>query len=319
MSAAATAATPTNHILLSSLESSMEPNMTTNQSPTAVSSRSRRAPDAGGAASRAATSSSGATGQTFLRTLHSEWIKLRTLRSTWVTSIIALLLASGLGAAFVIGLNSQGDGESWGYVVSGIPFGQIVVAVLGALAITGEYSSGQIRSSLAAVPRRGRLLLAKASVLAMFSFVLGALSILIAWAFSAAFVGQAAGSLTDTAFLGFVWGTGLTYAGTALLAMGLGFLMRSTAGAITTVFTLLFVIDLPLNIAALKWDWVSTLQTFEPLNLASAVYDPFEVVAQWGQPDTISFLEHWQAALAFGLWAVVPMVLAAIVFSRRDA
>ncbi|QPL06475.1 ABC transporter permease subunit [Actinomyces respiraculi] len=296
------------------MESSMEPDMTTSQSPARLSSRSRRAPGA-----RAATSSSGAAGQTFLRTLRSEWIKLRTLRSTWITAFIAILLASGLGAAFVIGLRSQGGAESWGYVLAGIPFGQIVVAVLGALAITGEYSSGQIRSSLAAVPNRWRLLVAKASVLALFSFVLGALSILIAWIVSAAFVGEAAGSLTDTAFLGFVWGTGLTYAGTALLAMGLGFLMRSTAGAITTVFTLLFVIDIPLNIAALKWDWVSTLRTFEPLNLAPAVYDPFEVITRWGQPDTITFLEHWQAALGFALWAVVPMVLAAVVFSRRDA
>ena len=66
--------------------------------------------------------------------------------------------------------------------ILGAPFGQIVVAVLGALVITGEYSSGQIRSSLAAVPRRSRLFWAKAMVMTVWSFALGAVSILLTWA-----------------------------------------------------------------------------------------------------------------------------------------
>ncbi|WP_249375572.1 ABC transporter permease subunit, partial [Actinomyces sp. 187325] len=300
------------------LESSMEPDMTTSPSPAQPTARSRRAARAAARTARGAASSGGA-GQTFWRTLASEWVKLRTLRSTWITAFIAVLLTSGFGAAIVVGMNDLDHPQAWTNVVGGIQFGQIVVAVLGALAITGEYSSGQIRSSLAAVPRRSRLLLAKATVLSLFSFVLGALSILIAWAASALFAGEAAGSLADPAYLGFVWGTGLTYAGTALLAMGLGFLMRSTAGAITMVLTLLFIIDIPINIASLKWEWVAKLQTFEPLTLSRAVFDPLEAVVQWGEPDTLLFIEHWQAALGFALWALVPMVLAAVVFSRRDA
>ena len=308
------AATPLSHTFLSSMESSMEPDMTSTPAPAQPASRSAHS-----APSAPAATPVTAGGQTLLRALHSEWIKLRTLRSTWITAGLALVITAGFGAAMVIGMHQMGAPEAWTNVIGGIQIGQIVVTVLGALAITGEYSSGQIRSSLAAVPRRGRLILAKASVLALFSFLLGALSVVVAWVISVLVVGEAAGSLTDVEYLGFVWGTGLGYAGIALLAMGLGFLMRSTAGAITTVMALLFVVDLPLALAAMKWEWVNDIRTFEPLTLASAVYDPFEVLFPWGVADSSRFLEHWQAALGFAGWALIPMIVAAVVFYRRDA
>ena len=311
------ATTPMTHTF-SSLESSMEPDMTTSPSPAQPSTASRRSAAHRAPAAQAAASS-GRAGQAFWRALRSEWVKLRTLRSTWVTAALAVLLTAGFGAALVIALHQMEDPKPWVNVVGGTQLGQIVVAVLGALAITGEYTSGQIRSSLAAVPRRGRLLLAKATVLSLFSFVIGTLSVVLAWVASVPFAGEAAGSLTDATYLGFVWGTGLTYAGTAMLAMGLGFLMRSTAGAVTLVLSLLFVVDIPLALAAMKWEWATTVRALEPGVLARAVYDPFGAIQQWGQPGTVTFLEHWQAALGFALWALVPMLLAAVVFSRRDA
>lgn len=307
-------AIPLSHTFLSSLEHSMESTMTSTPSPVQPAARAAHRSTGTRAASPSYTGR-----QTFLRSLHSEWIKLRTLRSTWITAFIALLITSGFGAAIVIGLNHMGQESPWTAVTGGLEIGLIAVAVLGSLAITGEYSSGQIRSSLSAVPRRGRLVLAKATVLALFSFVLGALAIVVAWLVSFLVIGEAAGSLTDVEYLGFVWGTGLTYAGTSLLAMGFGFLLRSTAGAITTVFSLLFVIDLPLNLAAMKWEWVTKIQAFEPRSLASAVYDPFENIVQWGEPNTQFFLTHWQAALGFAAWSVISVVIAAIVFARRDA
>lgn len=307
-------AIPLSHTFLSSLESSMEHDMTSTPSPAQPTARSARRSRGAHAPSTVGTGR-----QTLLHSLRSEWIKLRTLRSTWITAGIALFITAGFGAAIVIGMNHMGRPDSWTQVVGGLQIGQIVVAVLGALAITGEYSSGQIRSSLAAVPRRGRLILAKATVLSLFSFVLGALSIITAWVISVLVIGDAAGSLADTEYLGFVWGSGLAYAGTALLSMGLGFLLRSTAGAITAVFSLLFVVDIPLALAAMKWDWLNNIRAFEPLPLSGSVYDPFEHIVQWGQPGTQLFLEHWQACLGFAAWAVLPVVLAAIVFSRRDA
>ena len=96
--------------------------------------------------------------QTILRSVHSEWIKFWTLRSTWITSFIAIALTALFGAGFAAALGQTDHFQEVAKdaIIYGLTFGQIVVAVLGALIITGEYSSGQIRSSLAATPKRGR-------------------------------------------------------------------------------------------------------------------------------------------------------------------
>ncbi|EJN84213.1 ABC-2 family transporter protein [Actinomyces naeslundii str. Howell 279] len=185
--------------------------------------------------------------QTILRSVRAEWIKLWTLRSTWITSFIAIaltvLFGAGLAAAF--GQSEQYQDTAKESITAGLNFGQIVVAVLGALIITGEYSSGQIRSSLAAVPKRGRLLLSKAVVLAVVSFILGSVSVFLSWAISKPFLGEHAGSLTDAHYAGYIWGSGLAYAVIALMTLGIGFLLRSTAGAITVIVSLLFVVASP--------------------------------------------------------------------------
>lgn len=259
--------------------------------------------------------------QTFGRAVRAEWVKVRSLRSTWITSSIAVGITVLFSAAISIGYAGIPElvDQAADAVISGNQFGQIVVAVLGALVITGEYSSGQIRSSLAAVPHRGRLLAAKALVVGVLGFLIGAVSTLVTWAVSAPFMNGHAGSLADPDYLGFVWGTGLSFAGIALMALGLGFLLRSTAGAITLALTLLFVIDLPLSLMALKWDWAATLEGFEPLQTAMAVYDPFHHMVTWGQADSMYFLQQWQAALVFGAWAIVPLLAGWVLFARRDA
>ena len=205
-------------------------------------------------------------------------------------------------------------------ITVGATFGQIVVAVLAALVITGEYSSGQIRSSLAAVPRRGRLLWAKALVTSLIAFLLGSLSTFLSWAISAPFLGEHAGSLTDSHYLGFIWGTGLAYAGIALMTLGFGFLLRSTAGSITVVTVLLFVINLPLQIMAQKWEWAGKVMGVLPNMVSTAVSDPFQLSQQWGSADEPTlFLEHGQAVLVFAAWAVVPLLIGWFFFAKRDA
>lgn len=269
------------------------------------------------AAARSVTASAR---QTLVRAVRSEWIKLRTLRSTWVTAVITLVMTTGIGAlATVITSKPEYFGSgSWKMAILGAPFGQIVVAVLGALVITGEYSSGQIRSSLAAVPRRSRLFWAKAMVMTVWSFALGALSILLIWALSTPLIGERAASLTNHKFLGYVWGTGLAYAGIGLMALGLGFLLRSTAGAITVVVSVLFVVTVPLQLAASKWEWINKVIGCLPSTVSSAVSDPFQNATQWGG-DGVQFLSHGQAIAVFVAWALVPLIAAWVVFSRRDA
>ena len=258
--------------------------------------------------------------QTILRSARSEWIKFWTLRSTWITSFIAIALTVlfGAGLAASLGQSEEYQDKAMNLITSGLTFGQIVVAVLGALIITGEYSSGQIRSSLAAVPRRGRLLRSKAVVLSVSSFLLGSVSIFLSWAISKPFLGEHAGSLTDSHYFGHIWGSGLVFVGIALMTLGLGFLLRSTAGAITVVVSLLFVITIPLQLAASKWEWINKVIGCLPSTVSESVSDPFQRTTEWGAQG-VQFLSHGQAVAVFAAWALVPLIIAWFVFSRRDA
>ena len=258
--------------------------------------------------------------QTILRSVRAEWIKFWSLRSTWITSFIAIALTVlfGAGLTAALGQSEQYQDTAKDLITQGLAFGQIVVAVLGALIITGEYSSGQIRSSLAAVPKRGRLLMAKAVVLAIVSFLLGSLSVFLSWAISKPFIGEHAGSLTDSHYAGYIWGSGLVFAVIALMALGLGFLLRSTAGAITVIVSLLFVVAVPLQLAANKWDWVYKIIGCLPSTVSEAISDPFQRTTEWGGQGA-QFLTHGQAIAVFAAWALIPLIAAWFVFSRRDA
>ena len=275
----------------------------------------------GSSRAAARVSAAASARQTLVRAIRSEWIKLRTLRSTWVTAVITLFLTTGIGAlATVITSNPKYFGSgSWKMAILGAPFGQIVVAVLGALVITGEYSSGQIRSSLAAVPRRSRLFWAKALVMAVWSFALGAVSILLTWVLSTPLIGERATSLTNHEFLGYVWGTGLAYAGIGLMALGLGFLMRSTAGSITVVSSLLFILNIPLSIASNFWSWAGKALYLTPSVTISAVTDPFSVQSNWAAGSPAPWISHSAAVAVFAAWVLVPLLAGWIAFTSRDA
>lgn len=259
--------------------------------------------------------------QTPVRSIRSEWIKLRTLRSTWVTAAITLFMTTGIGTlATVISSKPEYFGSnSWKTAIIGTTLGQVVVAVLGALVITGEYSSGQIRSSLAAVPRRSRLFWAKALVMTVWSFALGAVSILLTWALSTPLIGERATSLTNHKFFGYVWGTGLAYAGIGLMALGLGFLLRSTAGSITVVSSLLFILNIPLSIASNFWGWAGKALYLTPFVTISAVTDPFSVQSNWADDAAAPWIGHSAAVAVFAAWVLVPLLAGWIAFTRRDA
>lgn len=261
--------------------------------------------------------------QNFFRATRSEWIKIRTLRSTWITSMIAVFLTVLFGAGSAIAYaKTEGMSDSAaGGLITGTTFGEIVVAVLGALVITGEYSSGQIRSTLAAVPRRTRVFAAKSLVIAIWSFLLGVTSLLLSWLVAAPFMGDEAPSFSDTHIVGFIWGTGLAFAGIALLSLGMGYLVRSTAGAITVVVILLFIISIPLSLMAMKWHWAANVSSVMPSSVVQSVTDPFTVSGQttWADTNPSLFLTHTQAVLIFGAWVLVPLIAGWFVFSKRDA
>ena len=103
------------------------------------------------------------------------------------------------------------------------------------------------------------------------------------------------------------------------MTLGLGFLLRSTAGSITVVTVLLFVINLPLQIMAQQWDWAAKIMGVLPNTVSTAVSDPFQLTQSWGSEAGQYFLEHSQAVLVFAAWAVVPLLIGWFVFAKRDA
>ena len=253
--------------------------------------------------------------------VRAEWLKLRTLVSTWITSAITIAIMVLFGAGLAVGYAGSPERADVAkdMISSGSTLGMIVVAVLGALVVTGEYASGQIRSSVVAVPHRGRLFAAKALVVAAFSFILGVTSVLLSYAVSYPFMKGHAGSLTNTHYLGLFWGTGLSFMVIALMAMGLGYLTRSTAGAITVVVSLLFVAPIPFGLMAGRWQWAVKVVGLLPDTVSTAVSDPFSLAHHWGRAGTETFLQHWQAIAVFAAWALIPLVIAGVIFTRRDA
>ncbi|WP_366180453.1 ABC transporter permease subunit [Actinomyces timonensis] len=276
------------------------------------------APTTPGAARRAARATRINGKQTFVRALRSEWLKFRSLRSTWVTSAIAMIITVlfGVGITVAYGRASESDLATGAAdnIAAGTPFGQIAVAVLAALLITGEYASGQIRSTLTAIPHRPQVFAAKSLVTAVFAFLLGAVSILLTWAISTPLIGDHAVSLTDAEYAGYIWGAGLGFAAIALMSLALGFIFRSTAGAISLAVVLLFIITIPFALLSERFEWARNLSEALPGNAVVALTDPFARVRSWD-----GFLTHWQAVLVSCAWFIIPLIIAYALFSRRDA
>jgi ABC-type transport system involved in multi-copper enzyme maturation permease subunit len=269
-----------------------------------------------------ATASPATTGATRgrvtpVRAIRAEWIKLFSLRSSWITLAVAVVAVIGLGALFSAVTNAHWSEirpeerlhfDPVGVSLRGVMLAQLVIGVLGALVITGEYATGMIRSSLMAVPRRFPVLVAKAVVFACVTFVL-----MLASAFVAFFVGQAAlGSHGTTLGAGHalrpIVGVALYLTVVALFALGLGFALRNTAGTIATLFALLLVV--PGLAQLLPTSWQPHVIPYLPSNAGASV---FQV-----HPDT-GMLGTWTGFAVFCAWAAAALVAGLVVLKRRDA
>ena len=183
---------------------------------------------------------------TFGDVLRSEWTKLRSVRSTFWALTVTVVLGVALGAV-VSAVTAHGYAKfsvsgklSWdptGVSLVGVYVAQLAIAVLGVLAISSEYSSGMISTSLIAVPKRGRVLAAKSLVFAVVTFVLGEVI-----SFTAFFVGQALisghaphAALGDPGVARAVVGAGLYLTALAVLSVAAGTLLRHPAAAIAAM------------------------------------------------------------------------------------
>jgi ABC-type transport system involved in multi-copper enzyme maturation permease subunit len=189
---------------------------------------------------------------------------------------------------------------------------QFAIAVLGVLVITNEYGSGTIRTTFAATPQRVTVLAAKTLV-----FAVAILGVTAAACFSSFFIGQA---ILGTKGIGIgigapnalrtVVGTALYLTTLGLLSLGLGTLIRKTAGAITAVVGVLFILPV---LAGLLPSSMDTVQKFLPSNAGQAIIDG------GSNSDGVHSLAPWIGLGVFALYAVILLAAGAFSVVRRDA
>ncbi len=247
--------------------------------------------------------------------IRSEWIKLRTVRSSWF-----VLAATVLGIAVIGLLVSYVSNAHWSSMnasdradfnpvnqdLIGVNLAELTVGVLGVLAVTGEYATGMIRATFAAVPGRFPVLVAKAGVLAAVTFAVSLVTVLITFAGGQALLGSHGISLAHPEAVRAVFGATLYLTVVAVLGVGLGFLIRSTAGGVATLIGVLLV--LPILASALPGS--SGFERYLPSMAGRALF-----IMNGGD----GMLSPWLGFGVFLLYAVIVLAAAALVLRRRDA
>ncbi|MGO2113056.1 MAG: ABC transporter permease [Pseudoclavibacter sp.] len=254
----------------------------------------------------------------FTKTFHAEWIKFRSLRTNWYT--LAGLVVAGV-SVIVLGMGAIGsdfadmtaaDRAAWdptGQSLTTYIVAQLIIGVLGVLVITSEHGSGLIQATLAATPRRHRLLAAKAALIAGVAAVTGQAVMFISF-----FLGQTLlaaqgvpnAGLGDPGVLPAVLGGGVYLTAIALLGVGLGTILRTTAGAIVGLVAIVFLIP---GFAGLIPSWLAGILDFWPTLGAVAVVGTI--------PDP-AYPYPWLnlAGMCVGVAAV--LAVAFVLFRRRD-
>jgi ABC-2 type transport system permease protein len=256
----------------------------------------------------------------FSDVLRSEWTKLRSVPSTIWTILATLVIGIGLSALIsALSAHAWAGGhsdarEGWdptAMSTAGGALAQLAIAVLGTLVITNEYANRSIRVSLGAVPHRGRLLGAKAVVVAMVALSVGELMSFTSFLIGQALIsGQGAptASLSDPTVLRAVVGAGLYFAAIAVLGLGFGALLRSTAGAITCLVAMLYV--LPGLTAALPQGVRDPLQKYWPTLAGTSITNVVQ---------DAKALAPWPGFAVFVLFVGLVLAVANLRLTRKDA
>ncbi|MGI5282923.1 ABC transporter permease subunit [Nonomuraea polychroma] len=248
----------------------------------------------------------------------SEWLKLRSVTSTY-HAIGAATLMAVLGVAwtlYVSGLaDERGSIRAAAPEEGFLPLVQISLAVLGVLAITNEYATGMIRTSLISVPRRSTLLLAKAGVIGLTTFAAANAILLVTYSASRLIANGRHLGFNDTSFaddLPKLLASGLSVTALALVGLGLGAAIRSTAAAIVSVVALLFV--LPGVVNYLPAPWNTRVATLLLPNLVPQIADE-RLSSRLGD----GFLPPWAALTVLIAYPIVTLATGYYLLNRRDA
>jgi ABC-type transport system involved in multi-copper enzyme maturation permease subunit len=258
----------------------------------------------------------------FAGLLRAEWTKLRSVRSTMWSFLLLVVLTLGFTALFTALTVSQWDkstaseqqqimADPVGTILgAGFQLSQLTICVLGVMVMASEYSTGMIRTSLLAVPKRTPMLWAKCVVFATVVFVVAE-----ATAFPSYFIGaailhsKAPVALGDPGVLRAIIGAGLYLAVLALFALSIGALLRHTAAAITGIIG--FVLVLAPLAQLLPGSFGKHVHAYLPTEAGHLVGQAHQA--------TNDLLSPWQGFAVFCLWTAALLAAAAYLLKRRDA
>jgi ABC-2 type transport system permease protein len=252
------------------------------------------------------------------RVARSEWTKLRSVRSTRWSLLATLALIIGIGILACVVFESRwphlspGDRRHFHPLranLAGVNFAQLSLGVLGVLVMTAEYSTGMIRSSFCAVPKRLPVLWGKALVFGAVAFAISLPAIFIVF-----FAGQGILSgqhinigISHPGVLRALFGAALYLTVMGLFGLGLGSIIRNTAGGIAALAGIVFV--LPPIIDLLPSSVSNSIDPYLPSNAGGAV---------WTITPDPNTLAPWTGLALFAGYAVVSLALAAVLLRRRD-
>jgi ABC-2 type transport system permease protein len=244
----------------------------------------------------------------------TERIKLFTTRSPWWSMLLALLLSVGFAALIATNVPSQeifpiSDAEG------GYQFGLVVMMVMASLAVTTEYRFSTIRTSFQAVPNRTALLLAKATVVAVLSAVVGEVTAFASWALARAIHPAAALALSGEQAWRNIAGMGLVYLITAVIAVAVGILVRQTAGAVAILLIYTLLVE---NLVVLIPKIGQNIQEWMPFTVANHFLTAGSLGPNRGGPEHMP-LGPWPSLLYFAGIGAVLLTIALVTANRRDA
>lgn len=258
----------------------------------------------------------------FGHVLLSEWTKIRSVRSTVWALILLVVLTLGITVLITAITSAQWDkigaasrtqvrlDPTNSILGAGLQFGQLTIIVLGVIVITSEYSTGVIRASLLAVPRRLPMLAAKGIVFTAITLVLGEIVMFASFFIGAAILhSHVPISLGGPNVTRAVVGAGLYLAVLGLFALSIGALVRHTAGAITGVIAFVIVLE-PLS-ALIPGTWGDHIHDYLPTVAGRLIIATARTSGQ--------VLSAWQGFGVFCLWTAALLIAAGILLMRRDA
>jgi ABC-type transport system involved in multi-copper enzyme maturation permease subunit len=256
-------------------------------------------------------------GATLSNVLASELTKMRSVRSTKWSFAVLLILGVGLSVLacsltsthYATDFASHINFDPTRVSLIGIFFGQFAIGVLGAMVMTAEYATGTIRVSLAAVPKRSRLLLAKVVVFALSSLIIGEIVAFVSYLVGQALLHPAPSTtLSSPGALRAVAGSGLYLCLLGLFALGLGVILRSTPAAVSAYVGIVLV--LPIIVALLPTSATNDLRRFMPSSMGTSI------VSMTPGPHAFS---AGASLICLAVYALISLLVGAVLLQRRDA